>query len=439
MERIGRRPNNLSYLVIIYIIFLIFGYWNFIPAIPYTHAPYNYGLLLLVVLLAYVPSLWLAPVSYKPSVFVLWVLYIVVIIPSIVIPYLSLSMSFLQLLQYNFFLLLCFFILTRTKNARPIKMNYLLFSNTGFYIVFFTIYGLLTFSMIQQFGFNFQFVAISDVYDLRATYREQLGESSSLGMRWLLYIFNPFLIVVGYLYRQRRWMLFLGFFGEFMIYSTAGFKTALFIGFIIVLIIFLAEKFNFLLRLPKLILICVVSLLLIAFIGDTIFFQDFNSNYNILTSLTLRRNFVVPGFLSGQYFSFFYENPKAYMASHKFFGFFVDYQSPYSQPIQYIIGQRTFGREFANANVNLWAESYANYGYIGMVITSCVLYVYLVICDSLSQNLDLKLTFPLMIGPTVFFSNSSLLTALIGHGAIWVVIILFLYQSLIRSNEKKSS
>lgn len=432
MGRERKLRKYITVLLLLYISFLVYGYQNFIPDIAYQHVSFNYVLLFLLVILSYIPSVWLPVYTDKPSAFVLWGLYITVVIPSIIIPYLSLEILFYQLLLYDVVLLVCFYFLTRICYLNKIKINYIRLTPTFFYILFFLLYFVLTYSMIQKFGFNFNFIALSDVYSVRAEYRDQLGGDSAVEIRWLLYVFNPFLIVTGYL-KKKKWMLAMGFIGEFMIYSTAAFKTALFIGFIIVAILYLSEKFDLIRTLPKLILTGTVILLAIAFIGDTLFFSDDSfSDYNILTSLTLRRNFVVPGFLTGQYLSFFSENPKAYMATHKIIGALVDYQSQYSRPIPYVIGQYTFGKEETSANVNIWADAYGNFGYIGMILTSFVLYIYLLIYDVITANLDLRLSFALMIGPLAFFSNSSLLTALIGHGAIWVLIIIFLYKSSLK-------
>jgi len=279
-------------------------------------------------------------------------------------------------------------------------------------------------------------VNFTEVYDVRAAYKETLAEESFIGIRWLLYIFNPFLIIIGYLDKDKRLLLVLGFIGEFMIYSTAGFKTALFIGFIIVFFLYISSKYNLLKKFSQLVLYSIIVIFVFAMIGDLFFFSEEDSYKNILTSLTVRRNFIVPGFLTGHYYDFFSNNPKAYMAGHKIFGILVGYKSDYSESIQTLIGTHIFGREELNANVNIWADAYANFGLLGMLITTIVLFIFLLFYDNLSKGLDPRLSFTLLIGPLAFFSNSALFTSIFGHGAIWVIILIYLYKSFIINKNK---
>lgn len=425
--------TRVNILVVLFIIFLIIGYVYFVGRESYPLVSINYIPFIIVLFIAYLPSSWLPLVSLKPSMFLVWTLYLVVYIPTIIIPFLSIEDSFATHLPYNLVLLFCFLILSRLKYNFFYEVKFVKIKWSSFLFLFFCVYGYLTYRLISIFGFNLSFVSLLDVYEVRASYKETMIDESFIGIRWLLYIFNPFLIIVGYIDKSKRVLLFFGFVGELMIYSVGGFKTALFIGFIIVVFLYFAKRTGLLNRISILLLYATVGVFIISMVGDLVFFQKDDSYKNILSSLTIRRNFVVPGFLSGHYYDYFSQHSKAYMANHKIFGALVDYDSEYKETIQTVIGQHVFGRHELNANVNIWADSYANYGLLGVVVTTLVLFLFLLIYDNVSSGIDLKLSFTLLIGPLAFFSNSAMFTSLIGHGAIWVLILVYFYNSLMKS------
>jgi len=422
----------------IYILILIIGYMYFVPEFPYKHVVPNYFLLIIVSVLAFIPSLWIPVEIKRASSFVLWVIYIVVIVPSIVIPYLSLEKPFVDVLTFILAVILCFYLVSRITFFRLIKVSPIELSPIAFYVLFFLIFAVNNYLLIKQFGLNLNFVSILDVYDVRASFKDELGEGSNYSIRWLMYIFNPFLIAMGYLKKSTRWLLVIGFFGEFIIYSTTGFKTALFIGFVIVAILYFSQRYNMLKRLPLLIISGTVVLIGLAMLVDFFIFNEQSATPNIVTSIALRRTFVMPGYLTGQYFSFFSENPKALMSSNNFIGSLFSNGPVYNVAVPYIIGQFSFNNDVASANANVLADAFANFGYIGMIVFSLILSFYLYIYDSVTRLIDFRLSFAMLIGPAMFFCNSSLLTALIGHGAIWAIIILYFYQSVSISNGKNN-
>ena len=337
-------------------------------------------------------------------------------------------MPFMLILLFSITLLTGFFIISRTHVLPIIKIPIPKIGPKAFFSVFLIIYMFFTFNLIRQFGFNINWVSILDVYDVRESYVEKLAEDSGYGVRWLMYIFNPFLIAIGYLQKKRRWMLYLGFLGELMIYSTTGFKTALFIGLLIIFVLFFLDRFKSINQFPKFIAGGLVLMLVGVFIIDYLFFHNTIFLNDIFSSFTFRRNIVTPGYLSGQYFNYFWENPKIYMAGNKIISSVFGISNPYTERTAYIIGDYAFGRPGMAANANIWADAYSNFGFFGILIYSFILFIYLLVYDSLSAKIDKRLSVAILIGPIVFFSNSALLTALLGHGAIWALIIIYFYQ-----------
>ncbi|WP_118195550.1 O-antigen polymerase [Albibacterium indicum] len=438
MNKENKVRRRLTFLVSVFILLICFGFEHFISSDLINHIN-NPSMLVTVLfsLMSLIPMYWIPVQATRPSVLVIWALYLVVLIPSMIIPYLSIYIGIDHLVFFNVVLLLCFFLLCRSAGRPLSNYNYPPLSMYGFYAFFFVIYGILLLNVISVFGLDFSFVSLRDVYDVRTEYKDQLSssQSSNYPIRWLLFIFNPFLIICGYIEKKNIWMLFLGLAGELFIYSISGLKSALFIGFVLILILYFLGKLRSIKSVPTLITFGVVCMIAIALIIDSIYFVDSILYKNIVTSLTLRRNIAMPGFLSGQYYNFFLHNPKMFMANNSLFGVLVDYHSFYgSRSAPEIVGAFVWGNAAPHANANIWADGYAQYGFIGMIVVSILLGFFLHIYDSISSGVDYRLSFVFLIAPAFAFSNSAFFTTIIGHGAGICILLLFLYMSAVRGH-----
>ena len=90
-----------------------------------------------------------------------------------------------------------------------------------------------------------------------------------------------------------------------------------------------------------------------------------------LTLYVFRRMFYVPAYLSYLYFDYFSVNDYYYM-SDSIFGSFFSSGEGQSLSKPRLIGQVYFGRDEVNANVNMWASAYGDFGYTGMLIVSAI-------------------------------------------------------------------
>lgn len=429
---------NFSLWLVAFILLLLVGFEYFIAADLVPHVDFNYFILIIFIIQSLIPLTWIPVTSGRPSVLIKWVIYFVVVIPAIIIPYVSIEYSELGFFSFNCMLLLSFYIVCSFEKIRLFAPPKFKVSVAFFYIVFFSFYLLFLINAVRIFGFNFSLVSLRDVYDVRYAYKEQLEGASFAGtqIRWLLFIFNPFLIILGYLDRKKVWMLVVGIVGELFIYSISGLKSALFISFVLLIILFALSKVRDLSKIPSLIIKLLVFFFGIVLVLDFIFFQDSIFFKNILTSLTIRRNFVLTGHLSGQYFSFFDSNPKNFMANNNVLGYLVNYQSSYNgQSPPDIIGAYAFGsysEQGRYANANIWADAFAQYGFIGMILIAFFLGLFLHIYDSVAKYSGFKLAIVMLVPFAFTFSNSAFFTVLVGHGALLALLILTLYTFYIR-------
>jgi len=78
------------------------------------------------------------------------------------------------------------------------------------------------------------------------------------------------------------------------------------------------------------------------------------------------------------------------------------------------------------SNANLWADAYANFGYVGIIVFSLLLAVVLWLYDSVAFGRDKRLA-ALAIGlPAFALANTGLLTALLTNGIGLVMLLVYL-------------
>lgn len=276
-------------------------------------------------------------------------------------------------------------------------------------------------------------VAPDDVYGLRAELRDRAAELGGLFFRlslWSGAVLAPFLVVAGlHLRRPVRlvlpgvvlaWMSFvvssnrssliavpavLG--GYYLLRYTRGRHLAAFMG-------------------AAFIALTAVLLLLDARIG----LSFDGATVPALTFQIFFRTFSNNGFLSAIYLDTFRTLPDAYYAD----SFLRWLPGPrLGAPVALIAGA-TFTDVLGNfANANLWADAYANLGYIGIavaaVFTALVFWVY----DGASAHLDRRVAAALLIVPATVLANTATQTALTSNGVLLLFVLVPAWAGRARS------
>jgi len=156
--------------------------------------------------------------------------------------------------------------------------------------------------------------------------------------------------------------------------------------------------------------------------------------------LAVRRAILVPGQLSAYYFEYFSHSEKFQFSVSRTLGLFNMNNRAYSVDIPALIGYEYFGRKDASSNANIFADAFANFGYFGMILFSTGLAIFLRILNSTSREIDVSLTSAVCFLQMVNFTNSSLTTILLGHGFIFLLILIHLLPqgSIISVNENQA-
>jgi hypothetical protein len=265
--------------------------------------------------------------------------------------------------------------------------------------------------MFATFGIQFKLLSFSDVYNVRSVFTAQ--ESGPLGylLDWQANVINPFFIVYGIRF-HRILPLIIGALGDFLIYTTTGDKSVLFSAIAIVAIIAALHQNESAARPPAAGVRIGLSFAFLAAVAYTI---DRLSHSFIWTSLFVRRLSLVAGVNTGYYFQYFSFAPKTHLA-YGLIGAILGTSgaTPPPQQIAFAIYHTTVG----NPNVNIWADAYANFGYIGVIAFTLILAGFLWLYDGVAQKINRQEATVLITIPALTLTNSALFTCLLTHGML---------------------
>jgi hypothetical protein len=377
------------------------------------------GSLIFAFFVSLLPAFWLPVVVSRPSQVVLWILYVLAYVPSILVPYYVLGTGFEGILPLTFAVALSFALLSLMVRipfgatyvpTRPMRS----FENL--------VLGLaiaLCAYIILAFGVNLDLPALANVYNVRTAFNQAAVATdvpfAAYAVDWSLYVANPLLMLLG-LRSQRFGIFALGLAIEVLVYGTTGYKSALLsVTLVVPLLVLLSRQLRpaFGLSLPT------ASVVLV--LGSVTWDQVNNSI--LATSLFIHRVIALPGQLVADYYDFF--------SQHRTFGLSQSILSflgppPFDLPPPTLIGAVYFKDPTENANGNLWADAFANFGIAGILAFTILLGLVLLVLDSAASGRDLRVTGALAGLMAIVLSNSALLTTILTHGLGLAILLLFL-------------
>lgn len=357
----------------------------------------------------------LLPVAIRRvSDFVVWILFILAVLPSMLVVHYSGFTDSWQAFLATVALALAYglAVLAVRRSVPPLPLR-LEVPETIFWIGFVAFslgtYGYLALTL----GLRLQVVSIFDVYELRTLYKA--GLATAPGLSYLVSIqanvLNTYLFARGVY--SRRWLLIgSSVLGQALIYSAAGFKTVL---FSIPAMLLVAGLFM-LSRRPSghVLLWGAVAASLAALLVDLLM-----RSY-IATSLFTRRFLVTSGMLMSAYVAFFSANPPA-MLGHSVLAGVVDY--PYPTTPAHVVGAWVTGSETASLNAHFLADGFANFRWAGLFGAAAVLVIYLRVLDRVTAGVPVAATALVLLMPAITLSNTSILTAMLSHGLVACVVV----------------
>lgn len=420
----------LVFAAALYVLTFYAVYVKFI--VPY-HGYYGFRLLsrravenVVSWILALLPSTFLPVTFSRPSVLVVWTMYLTVYVPSMLVPLYSLDEPFRDLLVLDVFLLVSLRILNLATRLPFLRLKRIHLPRRLFWSIFLAITIAVYIALFACFGLR-PLPGIVEVYEVRLEAREivaRTGRVLGYAIRFASNVINPFLIALG-LVSGRRWMgLFLGTLGSLAIYSFDATKSTLATPVILLGVWIFIRKGK--LRASTLfwffgVLVGIAGLV------------DAAVGSSLLTDIFVRRLVAVPGLLTGYYYEFFSTNP-FFKWSHSVLAPLI--ANPYEYPApSFLIGCVYFGNPAKNAGANVWADGFANFGFPGMILATVILVSYLWAYDSVARRTDMALAKLMIVVPAAALAESAILTSLLTHGLLAVLLLLLLAPVDVRTSE----
>jgi hypothetical protein len=416
------------------IAYIALVHWSYSTVVAplYTYYGESYnpapdGSLELALLLCAVPSLWLPIAVSRPSQVILWMLYLLGYVPSILVPLYVLGTGFDGVYPFTLMIAVSFVLLSLmqwlprgempsapVKSVRAFDASARAFENSVLLLAF----GLGAYIALA-FGVSLDIPDPSSVYDVRSAFKLALGASSlplvPYAVAWSANVVNPLLMLIGL--RSRRTVLFVsGAAIELLVYNTTAFKSALFaIVLVIPLLVLLAPRRRHVFG--SRIALSAAALIPVSLTWDRA------SGSLFATDLVLHRLIMLPGQLVADYYQYFSEHV-TYGLRHSIFGFLGP--APYELGPPNLIGAVYFGNPITSANANIWGDAFANFGLLGIPVFTVALGLFLVVLDRAARGRDLRVTGTLAGLMTIQLANSGLLTTManLGLGLATLLILL---------------
>ncbi|XTZ16661.1 hypothetical protein ACQSSU_04520 [Micromonospora echinospora] len=400
----------LLHYVYQYEVSTLFGYLNLVYR---TADPWNYALVLGMVALV---ALAMPHRIRQPSDFILWILFVTVVTPSLVVPQYADILSAAASLELAVVVAAVFLLVIWGARLAPswaLRIRGVHVLDVWAIVV---VLSLITYAyMAVTAGLSFRLVGLGDVWEIRSTYRDQVAASGPvLGylVRLQGNVLNPLLIARG-LYTRRWTMALLGGIGQIPLFAATGFKlTLLSIPAIVLLVLFFRWQAR-----PRAwtILAGVVAVVVAALVVDALL------DSLLYTQIFVNRMFLAPGVATAAHVMVFADLPKARWG-YSFLRPFVDY--PYDQVPDHMVGAVMFGRPETSANASLFGDGYSNLGYGGVLIEAVVLVLLLWVVDGAARHLPLKVSGVILLVPSIALANVSVFTSILSNGFAYAIVLM---------------
>jgi len=378
--------------------------------------------------LAGLPSLWMPVELRRPSQVVYWLLYLFVLVPAcLVLVYALDDQSGGPLLLAT--CLVSMFALTGMVYFLPLlPLRRIHLESYELGVVLALLSTIFYSLMVATFGLQFRYVSFEDIYSVRAHFANTLNQAPALvayAIDWQAWVINPFVMAIGLRSRRMSWVL-AGAVGEFAIYSISAFRSMFFsAAFLLYLLWATRSDKTFGARLAA------SWTAIFAGVGALQFF-----GYGLIPeALVGVRMAALPGLLTGYYYEFFSSHPQVHLG-HSIFKSFVTY--PYAVEPPYLIGYAYFHNFAEDANANVWADAYANFGYTGIICFTMLLAIVLWLYDSVAVDRDMRLAVLVLAMPALALANSGLLTSLVTNGMGIAILLVYLAPSMAHEEPQDS-
>jgi hypothetical protein len=364
------------------------------------------------------------PVSLnKYSDFFNWVIFLVVLVPSLLVVgvaghgtydpnllILSLGVSFSLMMGVPHLPVFQ----SRTRSAEG--------GSDTFHVLFLLTYAGLMVAVLYSYWDVMKLSGLDDIYEQRTRAADSnAGVLVGYAALWLQNAFNPFLIATGLFNRRRRWLVLLGVTGQLVCFSVFAGKI------VVASTVAMFAAHVFLVGRTGIAVDRMVAGLAIAMMVVLAFLIQ--SEYAptgiglAVSSILYMRTFAIQGAMTAVYADFFTFNPYTFGSHINGANLFLPY--PYDAPLGVVIGRFLVGGLGFNANSNFWAtDGLAGGGLIGVLLIGLVIGVCLSLANRVLPSGKLSFAAISTIPYLMALSNVSFFTSLVTGGGLLLLMFI---------------
>ncbi|HLG45013.1 MAG TPA: hypothetical protein VKY24_02130 [Reyranella sp.] len=379
---------------------------------------------LIGVFLSLIPAFWLPARLERPSQIFGYLLYLTVYISFCTVGFQSVTVPIGQLLPFVAVCCVSCIALFRMSSTPPEPVVRREYSLRTIILITIGLSIVLIGAATVVFGVDYRPLAIENVYDVREIRRDQFAATGNWYWGYLLpplaLVLAPFLVCLS-LPKRRPELFVIGMLMAYAAYQITSGKDALG-GSLIAVIAFYAWRAPGT-RMFSFSPFRIISSFLIILLVSAVYDQVTEDPARLVSQLTIGRIVIVPGMLTAFWVEFFSINPFGLYAGSGLLGAIFGREQVYGLPLSYVIGLQYFNNEQTNANVNLWADGYGQWGVLGALFATAFAMLVLRILDRLSIGRDLSIVLPLCLPLAFALTNGSATSVFLTNG-IWVLLLI---------------
>lgn len=257
---------------------------------------------------------------------------------------------------------------------------------------------------------------LSTVYQVREQFLEDAAPFIGYLVPWQGYVLDPALMLIGFM-RRSALIGLLGLALQLLLFAMTGFRAFLLLPLLLLGLLLIGRRRN---------LAALVLVGMMAVVGVALALYAW-LDAPIVPTLLVDRVIMVPAEIHYWYYDFFgvHSQPPLQLSQSILGALSV---SHYNVPIAEVIGWQYMGSA-ASANVGLFADAFANFGFAGCGIYALLFALLLKLVDAASYETDNRVAIALLGMPAFELVNSGLLTTLSTHGLAVAIVVLWAFGS----------
>ena len=362
------------------------------------------------------------PIKYdKPSAIILWLLYVFVCVPTLVITFMIGSNApgdyIASLLAMVFAIVICSIV----SDGYDSNSEYFMGIESNFLYIFFALFVIASAILYIEFRDILSFASYDDIYIQRFIATDMTSGFAGYVQTYYSNVLASAVLSLGLCYRK-RWMVVAGVGGYVFAYTINAAKSALVIPIAMIALNYLmARAFNRTAFLTAaLVAISLVGVALPVAPGDL----------NRIHDLLAVRSMAIPGQTFSQYYDFFTPRGYTWWSNTKGINLIVDpppsfRADPRWPNLGLLVGADYSGYDSRqNSNANLFVgEGVAAGGAIGVVVIGLVLALWLRLLDMSARGWNQRFVVLLLVPVGFSLTNGHLSTILLScGGAFWPIV-----------------